>query len=488
MQVQFLNSPDFTIDENGQLERSGCWLLSSADTGEEITALAEQWAGAINDFWRQPDAAGKAYTLDSRLRVKSINCKALDKCHCHVKFTAAAAASAPGSGNDGAEVIAGSFRFERNCDLTEYQTISYKLSANDLALLPQVGDAISWAGNDYRCESVTCKESADKTFVAEVRAVNTAVTPAGSIQSEQLNDEEYKIGSWLIMPEKLESFLQENRLHSTADWAGKNFYIYKITTAPANSAQRTKVTLTARRSQLEMIEALRSEEIVSMVFNTPDKAMVWHSRWRATAADRDIFAGKLGSSAMEWTGDSDAIVCKVTPKRISDCEFEYLLEARRSEDIDRQHNFDRKDLDLPNRLEYYTRIGEMRLSPGQCGYTWRHNGTYRLINNWLNAQLCPLDTATALSQRWINQPIKVLEVMEVSFLAGTSVNHLNQISSWFTGQRVANTTIAGISGCFLRYDLDIDDICDSYGRDWTRIVRVYRKSPGSYNWNPNYWV
>ena len=239
---------------------------------------------------------------------------------------------------------------------------------------------------------------------------------------------------------------------------------------------------------LQMIEALCSEEIVSMVLNTPDTSKVWHSRWRAQSSDREIFANKLGQTAQEWTNDSTAIVSKVTPKRISDCEFEYLLEARRPEDINRQQTFDSKDLTLPNRLEYYSRVGEMRLSAGQCGYTWRHNGTYRLINNWQYAQLCPLTTTMALSQRWINQPIKLLEIMEISFLAGTSANHISQISSWFTGQRVSNTTIAGISGCFLRYDLNIDDITDSYDRDWTRITRVYRKSPANYDWNPQYWI
>ena len=82
----------------------------------------------------------------------------------------------------------------------------------------------------------------------------------------------------------------------------------------------------------------------------------------------------------------------------------------------------------------------------------------------------------------------MLEIVEVSFLAGTSAKNISQIISWFTSQRVSNTTIAGISGSFLRYDLEIDDITDSYNRDWTRISRVYRKSPDNYDWNSTYWL
>ena len=486
MQVQFLNAHDFTIDPNGLLTRSGTWLLSTNETTGNITQTAEEWAGSVGEPWRTPNADGTGYTPDNKLKISKIECKALDSRHCQVKFTAAATGSS--TELPGTDAIAGSFKFERKNDLTEYKIISYSLPENDLALVPEIGSMIDWAGSDYRCEEVLTEKNTAGNYIVQVRAVNIAIAPEGRIKSERRHDEEFKIGAWLVMPEALEKFLLDNALHKAAAWAGENFYIYNVATQPADSAKRTQVTLTARRSQLEMLEALRSEEIVAMALDTPDTRLTWQSRWRATAEDREIFENKLGNLAEEWTNDDRAIVCKVTPKRISDCEFEYLLEARHPEDIGREYNFDLKDLDLPNRLEYYSRVGEMRLSPGQCGYTWRHNGTYRLINNWQYNQLCPLVTTMALSQRWINQPIKLLEIVEVSFLSGTSAKNISQIVSWFTAQRVITATIAGISGCFLRYDLEVDDITDSYGREWTRISKVYRKSPANYNWNPTYWI
>ena len=209
MQIQFLNSPDFTINADGKLERSGSWLLSSDDTDGEITGLAEEWAGSINDPWRIPSADGSSYTPDPVLKVQHIECKALDSRHCRIKFTASTTSP---TGGEMPEAITGSFRFERKNDLTEYKIISYKLPQNDLSLLPPSGSIIDWAGSDYRCEAVTVQENSNQLFTAEIRAVNIAIELAGRIKSEKNHDEEFKIGSWQIMPDALEDFLQNNIL------------------------------------------------------------------------------------------------------------------------------------------------------------------------------------------------------------------------------------------------------------------------------------
>jgi len=202
-----------------------------------------------------------------------------------------------------------------------------------------------------------------------------------------------------------------------------------------------------------------------------------------------LFEAMLGTSAYEWTQDAKAIVCKVTPKRISDCEFEYTLEARYPESIGINYSHQYwKDRDIAERVEYYTRVGEMRFSPLQCGYTYRYNGVYTALNNWRAADQCPLDTANPLPVNWINQPLKLLEILEVSYLEGTSQSNIRTICSWFTGQRITSTSLAGVSGNFLRYDLEVDDMTDSRNRKWTRITKVYRKSPANYNWNAQYWV
>jgi hypothetical protein len=48
--------------------------------------------------------------------------------------------------------------------------------------------------------------------------------------------------------------------------------------------------------------------------------------------------------------------------------------------------------------------------------------------------------------------------------------------------------LAGSSGNFLRYDIDVDDITDSRDRRWTRITQIYRLPPMGYRWNSYYWI
>ncbi len=483
MQVQFLDAPDFVIDSNGILSRSGTWMLSADSSEGEISVLARQWAGNTGEAWREPDADGRSYTSDPDLTVTRIECKALDSRNCEVTFHARAKAE----GSSAAIYGTGS-TFERKKDLSEYKSARILLINTPLEATPAVGDLIDWAGENYRCESISCAEQSDGSIIMNLTAVNTAIAPEGRITSDCNHDnEQTKTGCWLVTAEALEDFLDENQLHTPALWAGENFYIYRIHTEPADSARRTKVTLQARKSTMTMIEKTRSEEIVSMAGGFPHTLHIWQSRWRAAAGDQHIFEAMLGTQAA-WTGNPDMIICKVKPQRISDCEYEYLLEARLPEHIGSDHSRSWQDDDLPGRKEFFTRIGEIRLSPLQCGYNYRSNGAYVVINNWDPGQLCPLDTTTVLARRWVNQPIKVLEVVEVSYLSGTSADNIAVVCSWFNSSRVVSMTIAGVSGSFLRYDLEIRDMRDSRDRQWTKISKVYRQSPSGYDWNKQYWI
>ena len=488
MYIQFLNAPGFTIDNDNMLHRSGSWMLTADDDPNgDIALQAQAWAGSIGDAWRQPSDTGDSYEADPEFSVTQIKCQALDSKSCIVTFEASAVQK---SGL--LEAVSGSCIFERCCDLSEHKTIQYILSNSNIDTLPQVGDVIDWAGSNYRCESLNCRIVNQTVLHVTLKAVNTAVTPDGRIVTAFDNDHgQTKKGSWLITPEALEDFLNRNQLNMPALWAGENYYISSVQTEPADSARCTSVTLTARNSELKLLEVMRSEEIVCMAdMQQPEKLFIWNSVWRASDNDRLQFEAMLGESAESWTNDPHAIVSKVTPRRISDCEFEYLLEARYPESIDISGIRGRywRDRDLPDRHEYYTRVGELRFSPRQCGYRYSYNGHYRKLKTWQPEALCPLRTSDPLPLNWVNQPVKLLEIVEVTYLHGTSAKNLEDITPWFTESRISSSEIAGVSGSFLRYDLDVDDITDNRGREWTRITKVYRKAPENYTWNSNYWV
>lgn len=489
MLVQFLNAPDFVIDSNGVLTRRSVWLLT-CDAGEgDIADLAAAWAGNINDPWKKPTADGSSFVPDTTIRITGIKCTALDSRSCRVEFTGSSV-SVPGSGSlpDNGATRLENMRFERRKDQSEYKIAIFYLPESELANLPAAGDLIEWAGSDYRCESLQCKSNGNNLCEVELTAVNTAIQSSGIITASTDNqNRKQQTGCWLVSEDALAEFLQNNALHKPAVWAGENFYTASIRSEPANSAGRIAVTITARYAALQLLEKTVHSEIVSFSGTVPVTAKVWQSRWLAGSEDKEIFENMLGSPA-EWTGDENMIVCKITPKAISECEYEYLLEARYAEQINPGSSRWWRDSNLSERREYHTRVGEMRLSPLQCGYYWRHSGHYMLIYNWNAQYFCPFDTATAFHRGMINRVLRLLEIVEISYLRGTSGENIQTVTSWFNSQRVENKTLAGISGNFLRYDLEIQDITDSRDRSWTKISQTYRLAPANLQWNSTYWA
>ena len=89
---------------------------------------------------------------------------------------------------------------------------------------------------------------------------------------------------------------------------------------------------------------------------------------------------------------------------------------------------------------------------------------------------------------WVDQPVKLLEIVEVTYRRGNSGEHLSEIAEWFTSQRISSEPISNISGSFLRYDLDVDDMTDKKGNNWTRIQKIYRLAPENMSWNNQYWL
>ena len=484
MQIQFLASPEFTIDQNNVLHRRGSWLLTAENPAEDFSLLSQEWAGNVGEPWRQPIDDGSAYTLDDAITITRISSQAPESNSCIITFEGTENFNGSGS----ITPLAENMTLERCKDLSEYKTAVYQLVNVSEDALPQPGDLIDWAGTDYRCESLKVVSSSGNTAHATLTAVRTAPPMRENIQSETTAvHQQQKTSIWLIQEENLSDFLEQNALYQPANWAGSNYYISSIKTEPANSALRCKVTLHARYCCMQLIEALRSEEIVHITaVGTMKKLFIWRSRWRATPEDRGLFEAMLGESAADWTNDERMIVCRVEPQQISDREFEYLLEARYPEDI--VSSGEHSDYDLPDRHEFYTRTGEMRFTPRQCGYRRRRGGKLRKIGNWQGENECPLNRSEALPMHWVDQPVKLLEIVEVTYRQGNSGEHLSEIAEWFTSQRISSEPISNISGSFLRYDLDVDDMTDKKGNNWTRIQKIYRLAPENMSWNNQYWL
>ena len=112
MQVQFLDSPEFTIDSSGTLRRRGSWLITADNLDEDLSLLAQHWAGKAGDPWRNPNTEGNGYQLDASLVITHISSQAADSRSCIVTFEG----TVPSDGNSSITPIDESIQLERRKD------------------------------------------------------------------------------------------------------------------------------------------------------------------------------------------------------------------------------------------------------------------------------------------------------------------------------------------------------------------------------------
>ena len=385
--------------------------------------------------------------------------------------------------------VPGAYKLERRANLEEHQSDTFQVPANSLnSFLPAVGDSVNWNGTAATCIGSTASEQPDGSYRVTVTAVSGTVRAQGEITStEDADFESVKQGVWTVADSRLAAFLAEHAVHeSAASWAGSGFYIFHQATEPGERGF-TKVTLQARQGKLKMIEACRSEELLS---GGADAAadIVWRSRWRARPGDRALFTGSLGSDASGWA-ENGFVVSRITPKRISDCEYEYTLEARRPESIVLPGpKIYWLDDDLPDRVEVRLRGASMQFTAAQCGYCWNYRGQYTLIRNWNPLTDCPLVASAPLGSNRIQQSVPVQEAVVTSYRSGSALDNAVNFVDWTAGGRVISDTIAGIAGSWLKMSVTVEDFTDRRERGWTRVVEVFRLAPPNEVWNSGYWI
>ena len=197
----------------------------------------------------------------------------------------------------------GAYRRERRANLEEYWFDRCAVPAAALDhFLPAAGDTLEWRGETGCCVSAAADEQPDGSYQVAVTAVGCAVRAVTPVTSESGADfASVKQASWLVAASALADFLSQNQIHgSAASWAGEHYYIFHRAAEPADGG-RTKVTLQARRTELQKLEAIRHEELLSCGNAAlPEKEVVWIGRWRVTPEDGALFQNQLGSDASSW--------------------------------------------------------------------------------------------------------------------------------------------------------------------------------------------
>lgn len=485
MRIIHQDNIDFNIDSNGDISRRSVWHLmlnEGADVDVDWANLREQvdtWAGVIGDAWRLPDADSRAYTEDPDFIISGITFKSLSRYVYEVSYV----------GNKkhlSAEIIGG-INESINNSSEHSKSATWMVHADSLTgWLPQIGDVLAWAGNDFLCENIQLQERANGEWEVKISAKDMSVMMIGNPTFSRTNSHEsIQKAKWRVSLDAYDDFISTNAINSDAsNWAGSAYYVSDIQVSPHGKIAYY-VSLEARYAETRLLSVRHSEAFNGYDSNgNINKIVVWTGRWRVHADNLPDFENRVGESAEEWTIPG-AIIVKVDPVRITDLIYELTMEAREPKNSgDNEFNMDDRSR-LGRRVDIICKEVDYILSASDCGWNKNSQGQYEEIPEWEAQKLCPFTTTAPLPHEMIDANLKCVFVSKTTFLKGRSKAHVRMNLDWSRTPRIV-ASVAGVMGSWLKQSFESEELFDNEGKRWTKIIRSYMHTPASYTWNSNY--
>ncbi len=487
MRVLHQNNIDFNVDSNAEVSRRSTWhvmLDESAVAGTEwvgIRELAEQWAGAVGDAWRLPSADSTNYTEDTDFIISEISFKSLARYIYEVSYTGI-------KKHLTAEIIGGVTENINNSS-ERSKSATWKVHADSLdGWLPQIGDLMSWAGDDFLCEDIQLQEHASGEWEVKLSAKDMSVMMIGNPTLSRTNSHEsVRTAKWRVSLNAYEDFITSNAINSDASsWAGSAYYITDIQVSPHGQIAYY-IILEAQYAETRLLSVKHSEAFNG--YNSAggiNKVVVWTGRWRVHRDNLSDFEDMVGESAADWSIQG-AIITKVDPVRVTDLIYEVVMEAKEPDNSGAgalEFNMDDRSR-LGSRVDILCKEVDYLLNASECGWNKNSQGKYEEIPEWEAEKLCPFTTTSALPAEMIDANLKCVHVTQTSFLRGRSKAHVRMNLDWSRTPRIVNS-VAGVLGSWLKQSFDTEEVFDNEGKRWTKIIRSYIHTPANYTWNSNY--
>lgn len=90
-----------------------------------------------------------------------------------------------------------------------------------------------------------------------------------------------------------------------------------------------EVVLLARKVETRCIAKVRSEKFAGLSRSGAiQREIVWKVRWRVAAEELSAFYGQTGLCPADWTEEEECIITDISPKRLSEMEYELDIEAQ----------------------------------------------------------------------------------------------------------------------------------------------------------------
>ncbi len=268
-------------------------------------------------------------------------------------------------------------------------------------------------------------------------------------------------------------------------WNGEDFICREVEERSDLSNPGEKYfAVTADRYICGMLSCLRQEHFSGFDgSNHPRQSVVWRSLWRIHPDKLPDFAGLTGT-APEWA-DFGAVITSVEPEMVNQNEILLTITAENSDGGGKYQQDDRRY--LGKRRDYRVRLCDFRISPEMAGYKYE-GGALVPDEEWEGTSDSPFSGQgdTPLPQNMVNAVLRCVCITETFYLAGRASGVLGSLVEWGE-ERIFSGTVGSVSGSFLRSSMDCDEICDSQGNVWTKVVRTFQKSPARFTWNSAYW-
>lgn len=487
MRVLHQNNIDFNIDRNGEISRRSTWrvmLDESAAADSEwvnIREITKQWAGEIGDDWRLPAADSSSYTEDTDFIISEISFKSLARYMYEVSYTGH-------KKHLTAEIIGGVTENINNSSERSKSAV-WKVHADSLdGWLPEIGDVMTWAGNDFLCEEIQLQEQASGEWEVKLNAKDMSVMMIGNPSfSRNSSHESVCKAKWRVSLEAYEDFIAANAINNDASsWAGSAYYVTDIQVSPYGQIAYY-VNLEAQYAETRLLSVKHSEAFNG--YNSDggiNKIIIWTGRWRVHRDNLPDFENRVGESAEEWSVHN-AIITKVDPVRVTDLIYEVTMEAKEPDNSGAsalEFNMDDRSR-LGSRVDILCKEVDYILNAGECGWNKNSQGKYEVIPEWEAEKQCPFNTSEPLPVEIIDAGLKCVFVSQTSFLRGRSKAHVQMNLDWSRTPRVVNS-VAGVYGSWLKQSFDTEEVFDNEGKRWTKIIRSYIHTPAGYTWNNSY--
>ncbi len=484
MKVCNRSHAELKIDRSGKISVESVWevMPAGAATGvDELLEAARAWAGKIGEPFRLPDATGEAFQYSETLQVSALAFKPVNNQLCRVTFT--------GVGQEEELLPLGETTDRHLEDGTHLRIRRWSLTEAAAAkeLLPHPGALLDWEGGAFVCLSAEEKREEGELPSYTVTARETTCHPMTPVlREESIEGERTARIVWFVSLEEFNAFATQHPLRGKAAWAGDD---YHLTSRESKEVGLLgfRVTLTAREVSTRLLEAVRGEGFHSFSRSgMVRREITWKARYQARTADLERF-NLLTGFAPEDFGEADCLVTRVTPKRLSEHEYEITVEAEKKSNpglFDHYNASDRSN--LAGREDVSVDLTEFRVSAEMAGYAPDGAGSYQAIADWRPAESCPFTAAKALDKNMVETILRTLVITVVEYSPGDAKSKISSLASWATG-RIHTGSVAGRSGSYLKVRQTCSETCDDSGNRYTRISRSYQLAPGSYTWNASYW-